>query len=331
MSTTKASRQRNQRILNSTQLRILETAAIVRYGTVEDYTQMHFSRGSLTWWRTVLSRLSGSGDWQTTGYMVRFPIPTARGNSTRLYALSYRGAKYLRQNGSRADWWYRPYRMRNQAFSYLAHQLACTRLYISAVLFCRRHAGYQLAEALTAYDLAADPPTTTLEINGRKTPSPSFLMSGCAWSMKRTYHTSTVVSGLKLTRGSEHRSRWEHPASRTDHLSETGVQGILSDCRVRRRDVEIGQPAYRASRLRQLRAWTATLLAKEGLTRSGHRFSSLQPLIWTASTFPQTLLRRRSGSWPMSHPHRSWWTPPRQRIPPHWRREENCNGPTSLA
>jgi hypothetical protein len=68
MSETKAPMDRYPRVLNSTELSILKTAAIVRYGEAKDYTQMHFSRGSLTWCRTVLTGLSGGGDWQTTGY-----------------------------------------------------------------------------------------------------------------------------------------------------------------------------------------------------------------------------------------------------------------------
>jgi hypothetical protein len=290
MSETKPSMDRYPRVLNSTELSILETAAIVRYATAEDYTQMHFSRGSLTWCRTVLSRLSGGGDWQSTGYLVRYPIPTARGNSTRLFSPSYRGALYLRENGTRADWWYRPYRMRNQAFSYLAHQLACTKLYVSAVLFSRLHPGYQLAEAQTAYDLASDPPTTTLEINGQKTPA--SLIPDLWVCLEQEKDESYQYNSLwfEIDTGSEHRGRFENLLRariaflKQDYESYYQTAGCVVGY------VVIGQPAYRAARLRQLRAWTATLLAKEGLTEkwtSVFRFTAVD--MDSIYSYPQTI------------------------------------------
>jgi hypothetical protein len=109
MSKAKTSLPRYPRILNSTEFRILETAAQVRYGEVEDYKAMHFSRGSETWCRKVLTGLCcGGGDRQTGGYLVSLPLPSARGGRTRLYALSSRGAKLLAQNGIHATFWYRP-------------------------------------------------------------------------------------------------------------------------------------------------------------------------------------------------------------------------------
>jgi hypothetical protein len=137
----------------------------VRYATAEDITNWREAPGSLTWYRKICTHLAGDGDWKETGYLVRFPLPTVRGNSTRIFAPSRAGAAYLRANGVQADWWYRPYRMSNQSFSYLTHHLACTKLYISVDLFCRRHPEYQLEAVRMAYDLAADPPTTKLVTN----------------------------------------------------------------------------------------------------------------------------------------------------------------------
>jgi hypothetical protein len=290
MSKTKVSRQQNQGILNSTEVNILKTAAIVRYGEAKDFMAMHYSDGSLTWCRTVLSRLSGGGDWQTTGYMTRFPIPTARGNSTRLYALSYRGALYLRHNGIRAGWWYRPYRMRNQAFSYLAHQLACTKMYVSAVLFCRC-SEYQLAAALTAFDLTADPPTTTIEINGRKTEVtvvPDLWV--CLEQEKDgTYQYCSIW--FEIDTGSEHRGRWEDLLRARIAFLKQGYESFFQTSACLVAYVVIGEPAYRAARLRQLRAWTVALLAAEGLEEewiSVFRFTAVD--MDGVYGYPQTLL-----------------------------------------
>jgi hypothetical protein len=292
MSETKASMDRYPRVLNSTELRILETAAIVRYATAEDYTQMHFSRGSLTWCRTVLSRISGGGDWQTTGYLVRFPIPTARGNSTRLFSLSYHGALYLRQNGIRADWWYRPSRMRNQGFSYLAHQLACTKLYISAVLFSRRHSGYQLADAQTAYDLSADPPTTTLEINGRETSVTVIPDLWVCLEQEKDGAYQYNYFWFEIDTGSEHLGRFLDLLRARIAFLKQGYESYFQTSACIMAYVVIGQPSYRGSRLRQLRAWTAQLLEMEGLTAewtSVFRFTSVD-MDNVYAHHPQTIL-----------------------------------------
>jgi hypothetical protein len=289
MSGTKTSMPRYPRVLNSTQFNILETAALVRYAEAEDYKQMFFSQGSLTWCRKVLSGLSGGGDWQTSGYLVRLPTPTVRGNSTRLYALSYRGAKLLAQNGIRADWWYRPYRMRNQGFSYLAHQLACTKMYISAVLMCRC-SEYQLTDALTAFDLAADPPTTTLEIDGRKT---KVTVIPDLWvCLEQETAGSYTYSGIwfEIDTGSEHRSRWEDLLRARIAFLKQGYEAYFQTSACLVAYVVIGQPAYRAARLRQLRVWTETLLAKEGLTKKWtpvFRFTAVD--MDSVYSYPQTL------------------------------------------
>ena len=264
MSKAKTARPRYPRTLNSTEFRILETASIVRYAGAEDFKQLYFSQGSLTWCRKVLSRLS-CGDWQTGGYLVRSLIPTASsGNSTRLYSPSYRGALYLRQNGLTADWWYRPYRMGNKSFSWITHQLACTRLYVSCVLLSRLSA-YELYDVQTSFDLAVDPPVTTLDIEGRKTKVTVIPDLWVSLEQEKDCEYQYNSIWFEVDTGSERRSLWEGPLlARISFLK----QGYADYFQVRGCTVAyavIGPPAYRAARLRQLRAWTNALLSKEGL------------------------------------------------------------------
>jgi hypothetical protein len=155
--------------------------------------------------------------------------------------------------------------MRNQAYSYLTYQLACTKLYISAVLSCRRHPEYQLAEALTAFDLAADPPTTTLEIDGRKTKVTIIpdLWVCLEQETAGSYQYSSIW--FEIDTGSEHRSRWEDLCRARIAFLKQGYESYFQVRGCVMAYVVIGQPPYRAARLRQLRAWTANLLEKEGL------------------------------------------------------------------
>jgi hypothetical protein len=288
MSRPNSSLARYPRILNNTEFRILETAAQVRYGEMEDFKVMHYSRGSGTFCRKVLSGLC-DGDWQTGGYLVKMPRPTVRGNSTRVYVLSHRGALTLRQNGIRADFFYRANRMRNRSYNYLAHQLACTKIYISSVLLCRSSA-YQLYEAITADALRSDPPTTTLERDGRKskvTVIPDVYV--CLEQEKEGEYQYTGI-WFEVDTGSERRSLWEGLLLARIAFLKQGYEEYFQvrGCTVAY--AVIGPPAYRAARLRQLRSWTAALLSKEGLLPWTPVFKFAAIDMETVYSHPRTIL-----------------------------------------
>jgi hypothetical protein len=288
MSKGKTSLPRYPRTLNRTEFRILETAAQVRYAGVEDYKVMHFSRGCRTWCQKVLSGLC-DGDWQTGGYLVKLPIPTARGNSARVYVLSYRGALLLRQNAIRADFFYRANRMRNRSFNYLAHQMACTKMYISSVLLCRRSA-YQLYEALTADALRSDPPTTTIEREGRKTKTTVIPDVYVCLEQETDGEYQYTSIWFEVDTGSERRSLWEGLLHARIAFLKQGYAEYFqtSDCVVAY--VVIGPPAYRAARLRQLRSWTAALLSKEGLLQWIPVFKFAAVDMDSVYSYPRTIL-----------------------------------------
>jgi hypothetical protein len=272
--------------LNRTQESILRLLSIVRYATAEDITHWRFSNGSHTWCRKICTHLAGDGDWQKTGYLVRFPLPTVRGNSTRIFALARTGAEYLRANGVQADWWYRPYRMSNQSFSYLTHHLACTRLYISADLFCRQHPDYQVEQVFMAHDLAKDPPQTKLVINEQET---TVTLLPDLWVYLSRSDGQYYGLWIEVDTGSEHRGKWENLLIARIAFLKQGYAAYFHTPACLLCYVVIGQPPYRARRLRQLQEWTTEVLAaqKREAWQSVFRFAAVD--IDAVYTYPQTL------------------------------------------
>jgi hypothetical protein len=134
-----------------------------------------------------------------------------------------------------------------------------------------------LSEILTSYDLAADPPTTTLEINGRKTEVSLIPDLWVSLEQEKNGAYQYCSLWLECDTGSEHRGRWENLLRARIAFLKQDYEAYFqtADCVVGY--VVIGPPAYRAARLRQLRAWTATLLALEGLTKwtSVFRFTAV--------------------------------------------------------
>jgi hypothetical protein len=273
--------------LNRTQESILRLLSIVRYATAEDITHWRFSNGSHTWCRTICTHLAGDGDWQKTGYLVRFLLPTVRGNSTRIFALARAGAKYLGANGVQADWWYRPYRMSNQSFSYLTHHLACTRLYISADLFCRQHPEYQVEQVFMAHDLAKDPPTTRLVINEQET---TVTLLPDLWVHLSRSDGQYYGLWIEVDNGTENRGKWQDDllSARIAFLKQ-GYAAYFHTPACLLCYVVIGQPPYCARRLRQLQEWTMEVLAaqKREAWQSIFRFAAVD--IDAVYTYPQTL------------------------------------------
>jgi hypothetical protein len=70
---------------------------------------------------------------------------------------------------------------------------------------------------------------------------------------------------FEVDTGSEHLGRWQDLLRARIAFLKQGYEAYFqtADCVVAY--VVIGQPAYRAARLRQLRSWTANLLSQEGL------------------------------------------------------------------
>jgi hypothetical protein len=124
---------------------------------------------------------------------------------------------------------------------------------------------YELYDVQTSFDLAVDPPVTTLDIEGRKTKVtviPDLYV--CLEQEKEGEYQYTGI-WFEVDNGSERRSLWEGLLLARIAFLKQGYADYFQvrGCTVAY--VVIGPSAYREARLRQLRSWTAALLSKEGL------------------------------------------------------------------
>ena len=176
--------------------------------------------------------------------------------------------------------------MSNQGFSYLTHHLACTKVYISADLFCRQHPAYQVEEVFMAHDLAKDPPTTRLVINEQET---TVTLLPDLWVYLSRSDGQYYGLWIEVDTGSEHRGKWENLLSARIAFLKQGYAAYFHTPACLLCYVVIGSEAYRAWRLRQLRKWTTEVLADQQLEawQSVFRFAAVD--IDRVYTDPQTL------------------------------------------
>ena len=70
-----------------------------RFTTTQEITRLLFSKGSRTYVRSRLSKLSGGQDYAERNYLYRFPLPSVRGNRERIYTLGSLGRELLASLG----------------------------------------------------------------------------------------------------------------------------------------------------------------------------------------------------------------------------------------
>ena len=110
-------------------------------------------------------RLSG-GDLQRNTYLLRFSRPQVGiGPTDKVYHLGARSRDYLQKtHGS-----YRPHKVAHLSFSTLSHDLALTRMCVSAHRFCQLHPEVTLAELRLSHDLARQAPPVPVTTKGKTT------------------------------------------------------------------------------------------------------------------------------------------------------------------
>lgn len=145
--------------LSPKDIQILRFIAKARFSTAEPVAEALGSRGSLTTYRERLRRLSG-GDGARRHPLYRFRCPTANpGNSLRVYCLTSRGRRLLRQEAGIAPppWHFRPGRMGILSYAFLTHAL-----FQASVLACvwrwqRREPAYVVKRLRVSYELSRNP------------------------------------------------------------------------------------------------------------------------------------------------------------------------------
>src|SRR4029434_6683287 len=137
-----------------TEEEILKTMSTYRYMTALDVAYSLFSPTSLTYVRSILTRLSGGEDYKERQCLFRFPWPTGKaGNPERIFTLGAAGREIVQNLGIPVTWYYRPSKTGRLNSSYLAHQLLVTRFVICACRFTNQHPDYTLTDVRLCYEL----------------------------------------------------------------------------------------------------------------------------------------------------------------------------------
>lgn len=145
--------------LSPKDIQILRFIAKARFSTAEPVAEALGSRGSLTTYRERLRRLSG-GDGARRHPLYRFRCPTANpGNSLRVYCLTSRGWRLLRQEAGIAPppWHFRPGRMGILSYSFLTHALFQTSVLACVWRWQRREPAYVVKRLRVSYELSRNP------------------------------------------------------------------------------------------------------------------------------------------------------------------------------
>jgi Replication-relaxation len=145
--------------LSPKDLQILRFIAKARFSTAEPVAAALGSKGSLTTYRERLRRLSG-GDGARRHPLYRFRCPTAKpGNSLRVYCLTGRGRRLLRQEAGIAPplWHVRPGRLGILSYSFLTHALFQTSVLACVWRWQRRAPAYVVKRLRVSYELSRNP------------------------------------------------------------------------------------------------------------------------------------------------------------------------------
>jgi hypothetical protein len=140
--------------LSPTEEEILKVMSTYRYMTAIDVAYSLFSPTSLTYVRSILTRLSGGDDFKERECLYRFPWPSGKaGNPERIFTLGSAGREAVQSLGISVDWYYRPSKTGRLNGSYLAHQLLVNRFVICACRFTSQQPDYTLADVMLSYEI----------------------------------------------------------------------------------------------------------------------------------------------------------------------------------
>jgi protein involved in plasmid replication-relaxation len=146
-------------ILSPKDIQILRFIAKARFSTAEPVAEALGSMGSLTTYRERLRRLSG-GDGAHRYPLYRFGYPTGNpGNSLRVYCLTSRGGRLLRQEAGITPplWQFRPGRMSILSYSFLTHALFQTSVLACVWRWQRQEPAYVVKRLRVSYELSRNP------------------------------------------------------------------------------------------------------------------------------------------------------------------------------
>lgn len=234
-------------ILTPRHEQILKTIHAYRYVTVQDIKNLLFSKGSLTYARSLLSALAGGKDHAERHYLYRFPFPTgSAGNRERVFTLGALGRDFLANElGMPVEWYFRPSKAERLSHSHVLHHLLVTRFVVAAQAYTRNHPHLHLLQTRLGHELASH----QARVAGEKkepTAKPAIIpMRGCClrhrrgvhiipcwWKLtgapsfapnsRRKFRRVWHLSAAATTQTCLTHRRWSLPTSRADRWQRTG-------------------------------------------------------------------------------------------------------------
>jgi Replication-relaxation len=231
--------------LNVKDIAILQALAYYRYMTARDVTALLFAQGSQSYVTTRLSMLAGGSDHQTNNYLYRFPLPTDRGNSERIWTLGSRGRDYLQDLGHTISWQFRPDRLRHVSYGQISHALLLTRFLVGVAVWCRNQPDVTLHEMRISYAMQEE--------------ATGVIPDG--WLLVEIQGTNYAVI-LELDRGMEQGQKFkQHVKARVEFIRSGAYQRLFGVPGVIIAYATTGQtPAYRLTRAKAMNYWIGQVL-----------------------------------------------------------------------
>jgi hypothetical protein len=253
--------------LTKRDLAIMRDLSELRFATAKDIALMHFSPHSLTYGRSLLSRLTEEG------YLYRFSPPrTTSGNPERVYVLTSKGAQALVEiTHTPVSWYYRPSRLKGLSFSYLRHALLLSRLVASLTYFARTNPRYTLTDCYLFYELLRMQMPPTGEDNGKPQLLPAV---ADAWAYLEDAEGKDTALWIEADCGTIFRERYRaYLKARLDFLQSGDYERVFDTPEVLLCFITTGQlEEYKNKRRRALQGWTQEVLAEEGLAAKASLF-----------------------------------------------------------
>jgi Replication-relaxation len=246
-------------LLTKRDLALMRDLSELRFATAKDLVLMHFSARSLTYCRSLLSRLTDER------YLSRVAPPRiTSGNPEQVYILAEKGARALADiTGIPVSWYYKPSK-KGVSFSYLRHALLVTRIVAALTYFTRTNPRYTLTDCRLFYELARMRMPPTGEDNKKPQPLP---VVADAWAYLEDADGEDAALWIEADCGTIYREKyWAYLKARTtflrsgDYARVFGTPAVLM-CFITTGHIE----AYKNERRRALQAWTQEVLTACGL------------------------------------------------------------------
>jgi hypothetical protein len=259
-------------VLTDRDQEILKVIHFYRYMTARDIALRLFSESSLTYVRSILSKMAGNKDREPNQFLYRFGLPKAqKGNVERIFSLGARGKGVLVNNmGIPVNWYFRPGRMTNYSYNFIVHSLVITRFLVAAHAWSKSQDAYKLIDTRISYELASQQliKNSTTD-NGVQ--RPEIIPDG--WLLFQNREQKRGGFLLEIDRGTEYQERFKrHIASRLEFVKSGAYEQMFGERSVTVVYVAVGDLPYRETRRRTMLLWTREVLEELELENWGSMF-----------------------------------------------------------